>query len=102
MEVSDACLAAFDSMLVDGDVILVPAVTGPAPRGLDSTGDPTFCRAWSMLGTPASTVPATTTEDGLPIGVQIVGPRGRDAVVLAATEALYEALGGATVQIAPA
>lgn len=102
METSDACLAAFDSLLIDCDVVLVPAVTGPAPRGLEATGDPTFCRAWSMLGTPAATVPATSTEDGLPIGVQIVGPRGRDAAVLAATEALYDALGGATVKIAPA
>jgi amidase len=102
LEVSDSCLDALQSTMTKCDAILVPAVTGPAPRGLDWTGDPIFCRAWSMLGTPALTVPAASTEDGIPIGVQIVGQRGRDGVVLDAAEALVEALGGATVAVAPA
>src|SRR5262249_39759667 len=28
------------------DAILTPAVPGPAPRGLGSTGDPSFCTPW--------------------------------------------------------
>ena len=34
-------------------VILVPAATGPAPRGLASTGDPRMNAPWTARGTPA-------------------------------------------------
>jgi Asp-tRNA(Asn)/Glu-tRNA(Gln) amidotransferase A subunit family amidase len=76
------------------DALLVPAVTGEAPRDLGWTGDPIFCRAWSMLGLPAATVPALRGSAGLPVGVQLVGPVGDDTAVLAAVKELFEALGG--------
>jgi Asp-tRNA(Asn)/Glu-tRNA(Gln) amidotransferase A subunit family amidase len=66
------------------DVLLTPAARGQAPRGLDATGDPVFCRAWTLLGTPAISVPGPLGADGLPIGVQLVGQPGRDAELLAA------------------
>jgi amidase len=64
------------------DALLVPAVTGEAPRGLGSTGDPIFCRAWSLLGPPAIAVPAGHGSHGLPVGVQLIGPHGRDRSLL--------------------
>jgi Asp-tRNA(Asn)/Glu-tRNA(Gln) amidotransferase A subunit family amidase len=74
------------------DVLLTPAVRGQAPLGLDATGDPVFCRAWTLLGTPAISVPGPLGADGLPIGVQLVAPPGRDAELLAAARWVEQAL----------
>ena len=61
------------------DAVLCPAATGPAPEGLDFTGDAIFNGLWTLTGVPAVTVPAFTCENGLPMGVQMVAARGNDA-----------------------
>ncbi|WP_223166883.1 amidase [Nonomuraea sp. SYSU D8015] len=64
------------------DVVLGPAATGPAPLGLDATGDPVLSRAWQALGLPVVTVPGLTDDEGLPLGLQIVGrPEGEDELL---------------------
>lgn len=63
------------------EAILTPATTGTAPRGLASTGSPAFCTLWTLCGLPAITLPLMSA-DGLPLGVQLVGPRGGDARLL--------------------
>jgi Asp-tRNA(Asn)/Glu-tRNA(Gln) amidotransferase A subunit family amidase len=64
------------------DAILTPAAPGPAPKGLASTGDPSFCTLWTLCGMPAISLPLLQSEDGLPVGVQLVGPRDGDARLL--------------------
>jgi Asp-tRNA(Asn)/Glu-tRNA(Gln) amidotransferase A subunit family amidase len=64
------------------DAILTPAAAGVAPKGLDSTGDPAFCTLWTLTGLPAVSLPLLQGENGLPLGVQLVGPIGRDARLL--------------------
>ncbi len=64
------------------DAILTPATTGTAPHGLASTGDPVFCTLWTFAGMPAVTLPLMRGENGLPLGVQLVGRRGEDARLL--------------------
>ena len=64
------------------DAILTPAALGEAPAGLGATGDPIFCRLWTLCGTPAVTLPILKGSNGLPIGAQLVGPRGDDARLL--------------------
>ena len=49
-----------------------------------------FTFPFNFTGQPAATVPAGFTDDGLPIGLQIVGRRLEDALVLRASAA-YEA-----------
>ena len=64
------------------DAILTPAAPGAAPRGLDTTGDPSFCTLWTYCGMPAISLPLLANADGLPIGVQLVGARDADARLL--------------------
>jgi Asp-tRNA(Asn)/Glu-tRNA(Gln) amidotransferase A subunit family amidase len=64
------------------DAILTPAAPGTAPKGLDSTGDPSFCTLWTLLGLPAISLPLMRGENGLPLGLQLVGRRGFDARLL--------------------
>jgi Asp-tRNA(Asn)/Glu-tRNA(Gln) amidotransferase A subunit family amidase len=64
------------------DAILTPAAPSAAPKGLTSTGDPSFCTLWTLCGMPCITLPLLQSTSGLPIGVQLVGPRGGDARLL--------------------
>ena len=77
------------------NAMLVPAAPGEAPAGLGYTGNPVFNRMWTMLGMPCVTLPAIWGENGLPTGIQLVGPIGRDAELMAcavfAERALAEA-----------
>lgn len=82
--------AAFDRIYAGHDVILTPAVSGTAPRGLDSTGDPAFCTLWTFCGMPALTLPLLQGANGLPLGVQLVAPRGGDARLLRAARWLQD------------
>jgi aspartyl-tRNA(Asn)/glutamyl-tRNA(Gln) amidotransferase subunit A len=47
----------------------------------------------NVTGMPALTVPAGFGSDGLPIGLQLMGPPGADATVLGAGQA-FESLAG--------
>ncbi|HEU4345592.1 MAG TPA: amidase family protein, partial [Candidatus Binatia bacterium] len=64
------------------DAILTPSAPGAAPKGLTSTGDPSFCTLWTLCGMPAVSLPLLESANGLPLGVQLVGPRGGDARLL--------------------
>jgi Asp-tRNA(Asn)/Glu-tRNA(Gln) amidotransferase A subunit family amidase len=64
------------------DAILTPPALGTAPKGLGATGDPVFCSIWTLLGMPAITAPLMQGENGLPLGVQLVGRKGYDARLL--------------------
>jgi Asp-tRNA(Asn)/Glu-tRNA(Gln) amidotransferase A subunit family amidase len=64
------------------DAILTPAAAGTAPPDLGCTGDPAFCILWTLCGMPALSVPLMQGANGLPLGVQLVGPRHGDARLL--------------------
>lgn len=64
------------------DAILTPSAPSAAPTGLSSTGDPSFCTLWTLCGMPAISLPLLQSAGGLPIGVQLVGPRHGDARLL--------------------
>ena len=72
------------------DAILTPAAPGTAPEGLESTGDPMFNSVWTLCGMPAVTVPLMRGANGLPLGVQLVGPRHGDARLLRTARWLVE------------
>ena len=65
------------------DALLAPSATGPAPLGLQATGDPLFSRMWTLLGVPTVTLPGASARNGLPMGVQLVCGIGQDEQLLA-------------------
>ena len=73
----------FDELFMQRyDAIITPPALGTAPKGLASTGDPAFCSVWTLLGMPAITLPLMQGENGLPLGVQLIGRKGYDARLL--------------------
>ncbi len=74
---------------------MTPAATGPAPRGLDSTGDAVMSLPWSYAGLPAMSLPAGCAPDGLPLGLQCVGAAGADERLLGLAAVLERVLAGA-------
>jgi Asp-tRNA(Asn)/Glu-tRNA(Gln) amidotransferase A subunit family amidase len=82
---------SFAELLPDGTVILTPSAPGVAPLGTVS-GEPTFNRLWTLLGTPCINVPGLIDPAGLPLGVQLVARFGRDRFALASAAFLEDAL----------
>jgi Asp-tRNA(Asn)/Glu-tRNA(Gln) amidotransferase A subunit family amidase len=65
------------------DLWLSPPALGPAPRGLDSTGDPVMNIPWTHAGMPAVCLPAGRNAAGLPMGLQVSGRWWGDEELLA-------------------
>lgn len=84
------------------DVLLTPTTAVPPfdhgdhPTSIDGTGVEPL-RGWlltqpfNLSGHPVASVPAGLTGDGLPLGMQVVGPRHADDDVLAASAAFERA-----------
>ena len=63
----------------DFDAILSPSATGEAlPLSDGSTGDAVFCTIWTLAGLPCLTMPILVGDNGLPIGVQLIGAAEED------------------------
>ncbi|MDJ0460830.1 amidase [Streptomyces sp. H27-C3] len=76
------------------DLWITPAATGPAPRGLDSTGSSLMCLPWSNAGLPSLSLPAGATPQGLPFGLQCVAAWGADEQLLSWAPGIVTALAG--------
>jgi Asp-tRNA(Asn)/Glu-tRNA(Gln) amidotransferase A subunit family amidase len=74
------------------DVILTPSAPGAAPRGFATTGDPMFNRLWTLMGTPCVNVTGLNDDNGMPLGIQIVGRFGRDHAALEAALFVEQAI----------
>ena len=83
------------------DLLLTPALAVPAfevgrlapagPDGGDWTGWTPFTYPFNLTQQPAASVPCGFTRNGLPVGLQIVGPMHDDALVLRAAYAFEQA-----------
>lgn len=72
------------------DAIMTPATTGEAPVGLETTGNPVFCKLWTLCGLPSISIPLLTAKSGMPLGVQLVGPQGQDARLMGVAKWVME------------
>ena len=80
-------------------VLLHPPYTRAAPRHFEPLLTPFdfVCTAlFNVIGFPVTQVPTGFDENGLPVGVQVAGRRGNDALTIAVARALEEDLGGWT------
>jgi len=91
-EIAAKARAVLSDAFREVDVILALSAPGAAPKGLDWTGDPTFNRLWTLMGTPCVNVPAHVASGNLPVGVQIIADYGDDAKALAGARFLEAAL----------
>jgi amidase len=91
--IANRCRKRLADVFRDYDALLAPSAMGEAPEGLDSTGDPVFGASWTVLHSPAVTVPAFRGPRSLPLGVQIIGPLGKDGPTLLCAEWVQRALG---------
>jgi len=74
------------------DLWICPSTVGPAPKGLDSTGDPVMNLPWTQAGLPAINLPAGKTQSGLPLGLQAIGNWYKDESLLFWAKDLEKAL----------
>jgi len=90
---ADQCRASFDALFGPKlDAVLTPASPGDAPSGLHTTGDAIFNGIWTLLQVPCVGIPCIRSARGLPVGIQLVGPRFADARLLAISEACAPAI----------
>ena len=87
--VSERANRVFDEV----DVLLTPSIAHRPPRVgiLDGTGTVraslkslpaiAYVALWNVAGNPACSVPSGTGSDGLPVGVQLVGPTDGEEVL---------------------
>ncbi|HKT18981.1 MAG TPA: amidase [Stellaceae bacterium] len=83
--------AAYGALAGECDAAITLSATGPAPLGLQSTGDPIFVVAGSCLGVPAISLPVLAAED-LPVGLQLLGFLDQDAALVAAATSVRDLL----------
>lgn len=102
----DACYhlnARLVELFHDVRLLLTPTLAGPpppraiAPAGLvngeEELNWARFTYPFNMTRSPAATVPVGLTADGLPVGLQLVGPQHADLVVIRSAAAVEDMLG---------
>jgi Asp-tRNA(Asn)/Glu-tRNA(Gln) amidotransferase A subunit family amidase len=85
----EAYQAQFAALVTKMDAILLPAATGVAPP-LADTGDAVMSRFWTALHVPALSVPLWRRDDGLPLGLQLLGALGNDRALAAVGQWFFD------------
>jgi amidase len=85
------------SVLVTPTLTRLPGAVGALESRAGVSDDAvrfsTLVRIWGVTGQPAISLPIHQTADGIPVGVQLIGPPGRDDLLLALAEQLEESVG---------
>ena len=92
VEGRDLLNSGLNSIFDHYDIIITPAATGEAPFGIDSTGNPIFNTLPTYCGTPCITLPLMEGPKGLPLGIQVIGPRYDDGRLLRAANWITKSL----------
>ncbi len=75
------------------DLWVCPSAPGPAPTGIQTTGDPIMNLPWTHAGMPAITMPVGRAQNGLPLGLQCIAPFGADEYLIAWCNVLADRMG---------
>lgn len=92
LALAEEARTAFQCAVAGFDALIAPSTEGVAPVGLEATGDPIFCRMWTLLGTPCVHLPTGLGAYNLPVGVTVTGARYADSRVLAVAHHLENLL----------
>ena len=74
------------------DLWISPGAAGPAPSGLESTGDPIMSLPWTQAGVPTVCLPAGDSLSGMPMGLQVAAGVNQDEELLAWAAEMEEVL----------
>jgi Asp-tRNA(Asn)/Glu-tRNA(Gln) amidotransferase A subunit family amidase len=89
-----AVVEGFDDIFARCDALLAVAAEGVAPaHGNEPTDHLGLHALWALCGMPAVNLPLMRAENGLPIGVQLIGMRGADARLLRTARWLIDRTG---------
>jgi amidase len=100
---SERVSAKANRVFDDVDVLLTPSTAHRPPRVgvLDGRGTVAasllalpaiaYAALWNVAGNPAASVPCGLADDGLPVGVQLVGPTDGEELLLSLSAQLEEA-----------
>ena len=72
---------AADALFADCDALITLSALGEAALAPEP-GSGALCMPWSVAGLPTISLPLLRGANDLPIGVQLIGPRGSDAQLL--------------------
>lgn len=76
----------------EADILIAPSAPGEAPLAKEGTGNPVFCRGWTLSGLPCINLNVSSGPNGLPVGVQLIAGPGKDRFLLSAARAFAQAL----------
>jgi Asp-tRNA(Asn)/Glu-tRNA(Gln) amidotransferase A subunit family amidase len=88
-----AARAAYAALAGEVDAVISVTAPGAAPVGLETTGNPVFVVPGSMLGAPGVSLPVLN-DNGLPLGLQVLGFPQNDALLFAAAGWIEDTLRG--------
>ncbi len=82
LDLAKSLATGLNGIFDECNAFITPATIGVAPKGLQATGNPVFCSLWSLTGLPAVSLPLLEGEDGMPLGVQLIGATNDDVRLL--------------------
>jgi len=83
----------FDAKTQECPIWATPSAVGPAPYGLETTGDPRCNAPFTALGVPSISLPFGMAANGLPLGLQLSAPAGGESLLLAVAQRCENVLG---------
>ncbi len=89
----DQARADFAALTEECSIWATPSALGPAPHGLEATGDPRCNAPFTALGVPSVSLPFGKAASGLPLGLQLSAPAGGESLLLAVAQRCEGALG---------
>ena len=92
-ETAAQCREALSGVFERFDFILTASAPGEPTDDLTGIQKSSFNRVWTMMHGPCITLPAFTGPNGLPVGVQLVGPVGGDDRLIRLADWAWKAIG---------
>ena len=86
------CRAAMAGIFERFDFVLTASAPGEASDDLTGIQKSSFNRVWTMMHGPCITIPAFAGSNGLPVGVQLVGPVGGDDRLIRLADRAWQAI----------